>query len=171
MKNKIEVIPLVGIMWEGRKICFLDSKKTIVDVLGEPYSVCENKYYYWQNELRIDFDENGKVEFIEFLAGINGDIQPEIYGLSAFGADARVLYDLLKNKNNGDIDDSENGYSYLFLNISIGVYRPLTPDGVEEMIKEAENAGEHMDPEEIEYEMQRATHWATIGIGVKHYYL
>jgi len=27
-----------------------------------------------------------------------------------------------------------------------------------------------MDAEEIEYEMQRANHWATIGIGVKDYY-
>jgi len=62
------------------------------------------------------------VEFIEFLAGTKGKLKPEIYGASAFDTDASVLYELLKDKNNGDIDDNENGYSYRFLNISVGVY-------------------------------------------------
>lgn len=44
------------------------------------------------------------------------------------------------------------------------------PENIEKMIKEAEEEGEPMDQEEIEYEMRTAEHWATIGIGVEIYY-
>lgn len=171
MHSKIEIIPLVGIILKEKKVCLLNSKETVVSVLGEPCLVYENEYYYYNNELRFDFDENGKVEFIEFLGGIEGELQPEIYGVNAFGANDLVLYNLLKDKNKGNIDDSENGYSYRFLNISVGIYRPLTQESVREMIKEAENKREIMNSQEIEHEMQRASHFATIGIGVKGYYL
>lgn len=170
MPDKIEIIPLVGITYGEKRICLLDSKETVIAILGEPYSVYENKYYYCRNELRFDFDKNGDVEFIEFLAGTKGMLQPEIYGVSAFGTDASVLYELLKDKNNGEIDDGEHGYSYGFLNSSVGIYRQSTPDSVAEMMEEAEDEGEPMDAEEIEYEMQKASHWATIGIGIKDYY-
>lgn len=38
------------------------------------------------------------------------------------------------------------------------------------MIGEAEDDGEPMDDEEVAYEMRKADHWATIGIGVENYY-
>lgn len=38
------------------------------------------------------------------------------------------------------------------------------------MIAEAEADGDPMDADEIEYEMRKANHWATIGIGVENYY-
>lgn len=170
MSDIITILPLVGIIWNGEKIFLSDSREKVTSVLGEPYEVYKNKYYYNRNELRFDFDVNGTIEFIEFLAGIRGQLQPEIYGVSAFGTDASVLYKILKDKNDGDIDDSERGYSYGFLNTSVGIFRLSTPDSVAEMIEEAENEGDPMDADEIEYEMQKATHWATIGIGVKNCY-
>lgn len=80
------------------------------------------------------------------------------------------LYDMLSEKNHGEIDDSENGYSYGFLNISVGVYRPAVLEDVEDMIREANEDGAPMDEEEIKDEMKRADYWATIGIGVEGYY-
>lgn len=40
-----------------------------------------------------------------------------------------------------------------------------------EMIqKNAEEDGEPMDEEDIAFEMRKAAHWATIGIGIADYY-
>ena len=41
---------------------------------------------------------------------------------------------------------------------------------ITEMIEEAESFGNPMSDDEIQYEMKRANHWATIGIGAKGYY-
>lgn len=60
----------------------------------------------------------------------------------------------------------ENGYSYQFQNISVGVYREAVPEDIKEMIEESASFGEPMSDNEIEYEMKRANHWATIGGGV-----
>ena len=120
--------------------------------------------------MRFDFDDDGKVEFIEFLGGIDGKLQPTIYGVSVVQSKADTLYNILSDENHGEIDDSENGYSYGFLNISVGVFRPNIPKDVEEMIVEAEEDGKPMDKEEMEDEMKKANYWATIGIGIADYY-
>lgn len=167
--NNIEIRPLVGITLDGTEIKLGASESEVRAALGEPYSVWENSLYYYENELRFDFDE-GAVEFIEFLGGIDGKLQPNIYGASAFQTDADKLYEILGERNNGEIDDHENGYSYGFLEISVGVYRDIVPDDVREMIEEAEENGELIDEEEIAEEARRAAHWATIGIGIENYY-
>ena len=43
-------------------------------------------------------------------------------------------------------------------------------EDVEEMIKEADEAGEPMDAGDIEEERRKADYWSTIGIGIKDYY-
>lgn len=168
--QKIRLIPLVGIELNHVTITFSFSQEDVKKLLGEPCSTEEGSIYYFDNELRFDFDDDGKMEFIEFLGGIDGKLQPTIYDVSAFQSEAEDLYDILSEKNHGDIDDSENGYSYGFLNISVGIYRPSIPEDVEEMIAEAKKDGEPMNEEEIEDEMRRANYWATIGIGVESYY-
>lgn len=168
--KKIKIIPLVGIEIDDIKIALYSSREDIKKLLGEPYSTWDGSMYYFNNELRFDFDDNGKVEFIEFLGAIDGELQPVIYDVPAFQSKADILYNILKEENCGDIDDSENGYSYAFLNISVGVYRPSISGDVEEMIKEAEEDGEPMDESEIEEERRKADYWATIGIGIEDYY-
>lgn len=170
VSNIIEMIPLVGIKMQKKSINLLDLREKVKLVLGRPYGVHKNSYYYFNNELRIDFNKQGLVEFIEILSGVDGKIQPKIYGVKAFQIEANVLYEILKNENSGEIDDSENGYSYSFLNTSVGIYRETTPEDVEEMIEDAKEEGEPMDSQDIEYEIKKATHWDTIGIGVKDYY-
>ena len=110
------------------------------------------------------------MDFVEFLAGIDGKLKPTIYGVSAFDVNAAELVDVLKANNNGEICDDENGYSYSFSNISIGVYREALPDEIEEMIEEAKSDGSPMSDDDIQYEMKRANHWATIGCGNIGYY-
>lgn len=120
--DKIEIKPLVGIVFNDTEIKLGSSESDVKAALGEPYSVWKNSLYYFKNELRFDFGNEG-AEFIEFLGGIDGELQPTIYGISAFQTDADKLYKILGQWNNGEVDDSESGYSYGFLEISVGVYR------------------------------------------------
>lgn len=166
MINDIELIPLDGIVINGSVIRLGASEKDVRAVMGAPSSKGENSLYFYENELRFDFDKNGAVRFIEFLGGIDGELQPTIYGVSAFQTDADKMYEILKRKNNGGIDDSEAEYSYGFQEISVGIYREITPYDVQQMIADDSSVRD----EDIAEEMRRADHWAAIGIGVENYY-
>lgn len=177
---KVMILPLVGIEWDGKRITLGMSEEEIRSVLGEPYDVDENnplfylpnikKLYYCENELRFDMNSNDELEFIEFLGGVGGKFQPEIYGVSAFSSNADELLDILTHNNNADIIDNENGYSYAFPNIGIGIYRDRTPGDIDEMVKEAKEEGEPLSEEDYNFEMSRANHFAAIGLGNKDYY-
>lgn len=166
----IELIPLSGIRYRDKMIALTATPQEVETLLGAPYARHHYSLYYFQNELRFDFDKNDKLQYIEFLAGIDGQIQPKIYDVCAFQTGADDLFALLCTKNDGEIDDSEHGYSYGFPNISVGIFRPRTPEAVEDMIEDAKEDGEPMDEEDIAFEMRKAAHWATIGIGIADYY-
>lgn len=167
---EFEVRPLDGIYWDDKKIKLGYTKDEVKNILGKP-DVCRNIYYYFNSELSFHFDDNSKVEFIEFLSGIDGEIQPIIYGTLAFKILADELYMLLSHKNMGEIDDSENGYSYAFKNISVGIYRESIPSSINEMIEEMKNEGiDTENNENIEIEKKKALNWCTLGIGCINYY-
>ncbi len=166
---RIEIYPLEKAVLDGVSIDLGMERSAVEALLGCGEAV-EHRCYYYENELAIDYDKDGKVEFIEFLGGIDGLLKPVIYGISAFDTDADELYAILKQQNHGEIDDSECGYSYAFLNISVGVYRESTPEDVSEMIAEAKRDDCPLSDEEIADEMKRAHRWATLGIGTAGYY-
>lgn len=166
----IVITPLKSVSIGGSEIRLGCTSNELKSALGEPESLHKNSTYYFGNELRIDFGADGRAEFIEFLGGTDGALQPMIYGVPAFKTGADELYALLAEKNGGEIDDSENGYSCAFLNISVGVYRESIPGNVEEMISEAERDGFPMSAEDIAAERKKAEFWATIGIGRTGYY-
>ncbi|MBQ3490285.1 MAG: hypothetical protein IJA86_06825 [Clostridia bacterium] len=164
----IEIYPLDKVMIDGVAIC-LGMEKSAVDAAIGKGQLIGNRCYYFNNEMAIDY-ANNKAEFIEFLCGIEGMLKPAIYGISAFETQANELFEVLKEQNNGVVGDTENGYSYQFQNISVGVYREAVPKEIEEMIGEATSFGNPLSDDEIQHEMKKANHWATIGIGVAGYY-
>lgn len=166
---KVQVKPLEGIVLNGEDISFHCSREAVEQILGRPEK-WKNSYYYYNNELRFDFNNNNELEFIEFLAGHDSRLQPEIYGICPFLVAADEVYTILSEHNNGEIDDRENGYSYGFLETSIGIFRQNTPENVLEMEQEAKENGEPLTKEEYEYEMKKANYWATFGLGVEGYY-
>ena len=166
----IEIRPLEGVVINDTEIKLGGSMADVKAILGEPSSKGKNSLYYYGNELRFDFDGNGGVEFIEFLGGIDGELQPIVYDVPAFQTDADELYEILKRRNNGSIDDSEAEYSYGFREISVGVYREITPYDVQEMVADSQVGNGTVHDEDIDEEMRRAEHWGTIGIGVPNYY-
>lgn len=171
MKEELCLLPLVGMEWKGRSIGFGDSREAVESVLGVPETARGSRCYYFQNELALDFDDEGRLEFVECLGGIDGNLQPKIYGVPAFQIDAEELVDLLKQHNGDDIDNSEEGYSYAFRTSGVGVYREITPADVEAMIREMVRMDlTAMGEMNLEEEKRRARHWVTIGIGRENYY-
>ena len=167
---KIEIYPLEKIVVDGVSIYLGMDQSDVETAIGKGQLVGK-RYYYYDSDMAIDYSENKTVEFIEFLGGIDGSLHPAIYGVSAFDIHADELSDLLRQKNDGEIDDSEQGYSFAFLNISVGVYRERRPADVVEMIEEMKADGIPTEGNaDIAEEMRKADHWATIGVGVAGYY-
>ena len=109
MEEELCLLPLVGMEWKGRSIRFGDSREAVESILSAPETVRGSRCYYFQNELALDFDSEGRLEFVECLGGVDGGVQPWIYGVPAFRIDAEELIDLLKQHNGDDVDDSEAG--------------------------------------------------------------
>ena len=176
----ISIKPLEGIFWEDKSILLGEERrnveKTFTNIHFEDKCVHKNKlsFYLFNNTLRIDFDKNDCVEFIEFLGRFNIEIQAEIYGVDVLKSTADELFKLLKEHNEGEIGDSENGYYYDFMNISVGIWRESTPESLSEFIEEIRN-DESIDKtiveEKIKEEKLKAHYWATLGIGIENYYL
>lgn len=170
MNMKIEIYPLEKILIDGIPV-FLGMEQSAVEAVIGKGQLKEKRYYYYDSEMAIDYDDSKRIEFIEFLGGIDGLLHPVIYGVSAFDAHADELTDLLLRKNNGEVVDTEQGYSYAFPNIGVGIYREIRPSDVAEMIEEMKADGIATENnEDLANDMRKAMHWATIGIGVADYY-
>ena len=165
---KINIIPLKKIEIDGKSIELGMKREQVIGILGLGELI--NRHFFYYNDLAIDYDENDSVEFIEFLGGIEGTLHPVIYGKPVFESNADELFEILKQHNNGKIDDSENGYSYSFIETSVGIYRTSTPESVQQDIDEMKADGVY-DQKYVDDELEKANHWATIGIGKEHYFL
>lgn len=96
---------------------------------------------------------------------IVGSSQPVIYGFQVFQEEADELYHVLEKNNSGEVVDKEDGYSYAFPNIGIGVYRESIPSNVVELIQELQKTGiDITDHPNIKEEQLKAMHWATISV-------
>lgn len=167
----LELRPLEGLRLGEQLLPLSASKEQAEALLGPAEVIHGSRWYYAENELRLDFDKTGRLEFIELLGGLEGRLQPTIYGLPAFQTGADEVIEELTRHNNGPVDDSEQGYSYAFLNISVGVYRSILPKDVQEMIAEMEADGiPTLNNPDLERDKRRAAHWETIGIGAAGYY-
>ncbi len=168
---RVEIYPLDRVELDGRCIRLGMKRSEAEALIGAGQVVRGNEHYYCQNEMKVVYDKDEKVEFVEFLGGIDGQLKPMIYGVSAFNADAEKLVELLTQKNSGDVRDAEQGYSYQFMKISVGLYREIRPQDVLEMIEEMKADGIPTEGnEDLEADRRRAGHWVTIGFGVSGYY-
>lgn len=175
---KILIKPLEGIFWEDKSIVLGEERKSVekafIDMSFKDKREGDLSFYLFNNNVRVDFDKNNHVEFIELLGGFNTEIKAVIYGVDIFKTKSDELVGILKKYNDGAIEDSENGYCYAFKNISVGIWRESTPESLAEFIEEMRNdesVDEMIVEEKIKEEMVKANYWATLGIGVQNYYL
>ena len=172
--TKIEILPLDGIVIENiGKLSLGQSKSDIEKLFGKPSESSNLKQLFFDEfEVRIDLDKKGNAEFIEFIYGpFPEKTELSIYGVNPFQIGATKLVEILTEKNNGKIDDSEAEYCYTFQNISVGVWRQLTEQNVEESIAEMKADNEYEENKDwLNDDLEKAKNFWTIGIGVKNYY-
>ena len=165
--------PLKGIDITGIGfLAFGQSTHEVEQLLGAPSRAHGAQWFYDELELRVDFNGEGKVEFLECIYGpFCEKVIPVLEGYRVFELPGEELVALLTNKNNGSIDDSEAAYGYSFLDISVGIYRDATPTDLSKTMEEMKAAGTYEDNKEwLEEDWKKANHFWTIGIGEKGYY-
>lgn len=198
---EIVFIPLDGILIQNiGKICLGQTEKDVEKILGAPptrylsyyhqgllsfynpnfiqyvpigVTFTNNMQYFYEDlELRIDFDDEHKVEFIEYIGGPFPDkIKPIIYGKEALALPADELIGLLTEKNNGEINDHNGKYIYSFLEIDVGIFREITEAGAKENIEEGKRDGTYYkNKDSFEQDLLKSRHFWTVGIGNKGYY-
>ena len=165
----IVLFPLTGMEFQGSSLRFGDTRAKVEGLLGPAGHVHGSRCYYLGGELALDFDGAGKLNFIEFLGGAGGALQPELYGVPLFRTDGEALLELLAG--HGTPTHLDGGYTVTVPEISLGLYREITPADVEAMVEEMARIDvtnlSHVD---LEAERQRSRRWDTVGIGTKDYY-
>ena len=171
----ITIYPLKGIEIEGVGTIDLGKSRLEVEAtLGKPNSDYsdEKRSTYLHYECRIDYDDANAVSFIEFFSGPFPErIELRIYGIDPFNIGADNLVALMREKNDGLVDGGDGGFSYTFLNISVGIWRDAREEDVQEWVEEKKANGEYdIDREWVEEELASSRNFWTIGIGVPGYY-
>lgn len=113
---------------------------------------------YFKNELQITFDDNNKVDFIEFSGKDSEFTDVYLKDIEIFKTPAQQLIRDISNSTNSDFEEEEEEipYSYVFPAIDLAVWRQVIP-------KQDEQIEEIPESDEGKY------FW-TIGIGIKGYY-
>jgi hypothetical protein len=171
---KIEIKPLKGIDIENvGKVSLGESRKNVESILGRPSEPNSNKSAFYDfYELRIDFDDFEKVEYIEFIYGPFPErTELSIYDVNPFTIGAEKLVEILSEHNNGEIDFTEAEFSYSFLNNSVGIWRQFTQRDVEESIAALKLNGKYeFNKSSIEDDLENSKNFWTIGVGIADYY-
>lgn len=171
--KKIILHPLNGIEFENKEILELGTSKTeLIHRLGKASNEIDKQLFYDDLELRIDLDEYGKIEFIEFIYGpFPEKTEIELYGINPFKTDSYNLIEILTENNNGEIDNTEEPYCFSFFESSIGIFRDSCEVDINEMITEMKENGEYSENEKwVLDDKEKARYFWTVGLGKKDYY-
>ena len=147
-------------------------KTELLKKIGRPSSENGNQLFYDDYELRIDIDQYDHVEFIECIYGpFLEKTEIEINNINPFKTKSSDLIQILSEKNNGKIDQSEEPYCYAFLNSSVGIYRDSCEVDIDEMITEMKNTGEYESNKDwVLNDKEKAQFFWTVGIGKAKYF-
>lgn len=167
--KKIKLLPLVGLDIETLgEVKFGENKQSIIAKLGKPSEEEDGSLYYDNLEIRIDFDEQNAVEFIEIYGPDCVEIEPTLYKINPFSLEANELIKFLTTKNNGNIDDTEQPLFYIFYNLEIGIWREVSESQMKNEIKAARDNGEY--EHWMDEDLEKSKYFWTIGLGTKGYY-
>ena len=171
---RIKIKPLKGVEIEG--IGNIDLGQTKVEVektLKLPQAIGINRSLYDdEHELRIDFDNSGVVNFIEFIYGPFPDkTELNLYDINPFKLESGKLVDFLREKNSNEVESKNGEYHYFFKNIGISVWRDATEQEALEMIERLKAKGEGKENEEwVKEDLERSKYFWTIAVCLPSYY-
>lgn len=112
---------------------------------------------YFENELQITFDNDGKADYIEFYGKDAEHTEVYLNNIDIFRVPAQKLLKEIVTSTRCEFDneDDEIPYSYVFRSIDLSVWRQLIPEQDEETEVPETDEGKYF--------------W-TVGIGIKGYY-
>ena len=140
-----QVEPLIGV---GQVKLGMPRERVRELLGGDPHTSGSRRQVdnYHDGGFQVFYDEAGNVEFIELAR--DADLVAMISGIDVFGTPAHEVLDAITQFSAYNPDDPEVGYSYVFHDIELSLWRPNIPE-------EAEGEGRY---------------FSTIGIGVRGYY-
>ncbi len=136
------------------------TKQEVYEKIGKPTDSFPEKDCYQSNDIffSVSYDQNDKVEYIEYSKTGNKDFSIRIHDIDIFWTPADQLINHVKSVTKCDFDseDFEIPYSYIFPDLELSFWRPTIPSDYEE--------------NEVEDEYENGKYFRTIGIGIKGYY-
>jgi hypothetical protein len=144
--TEYEVVPLEGI----GEVRLGMNRKEVRKIMGENPETSGSRGQvdnYHQNGFQVFYTEEDTVEFIELLR--ESGFRATARGVNIFDTTAKEVLHLIARYSDYNQDDLELGYSYVFPDIELSLWRPSIP--------------ESDDDEEGKY-------FSTVGIGTRGYY-
>ena len=172
----ITLLPLQGIEIENLGVLKLgSSKEDVHKLLGKPSEHNDYSWFFMKQEFRVDFDDEGNVEFIEFVFGPFPERTAlSLFGKNPFALPAAELVACLHEHNQGEVDDDDAPYCYTYKNLALGIWREFTAEdvqaGIDEMAAEDDGETDEDNAEWLARDLAMAQHFWTIGLGVAGYY-
>jgi hypothetical protein len=166
---KINIIPKDGI-----EIISLGDERTFVNNRVKGFTAYEGRKidYYTEFGFHIHYDENDLVEAIEIMFDMQGVF--ELYEKNPATTEIAEMVEILKAKNNGETNPIDEPEDYMFLELSLGIFRGSTPEKFEKYIEQtkAENPDDFKNgtPEWMLEDLEKTKHFQTCLIGNKDYF-
>jgi hypothetical protein len=133
-QNKLTVFDLVPHVGAG-KVHLGMSRSEVRRLLGAPVmsyqkvpdAVLTDRYFA---DLQVAYDRQDRAEYIELNGP--GDVDAVFHGRSLLFLPADEVLDWMKRFAEYDPDDPEPGYSYVYPDLDMSVWRPVLPENPED---------------------------------------
>lgn len=167
--QKIRIEPKYGI-----EIINMGDHRDLVRSRVAGYETFEGdaKDYYTKWGFHVHYDAKNEVEAIEIMFDMAGVF--ELYGFNPAREGVEKVVEVLTQKNNGETNPIEEPQSYMFLELSLGIFRNSTPEKFAKYMEQtkAENPAdfENGTPEWMLQDLEKTKHFQTLLIGNKDYF-
>jgi hypothetical protein len=128
--------------------------------------------YYTSLGFHVHYDKDEKVEFIEMMSDFQAVF--ELYEKNPFTAEIDEIVKILSDKNGTEINLIEAPESYLFLNLSLGIFRSSTPEKMSEYIeqyrKDEPESFKNGTPDRLSEDLEKSKYFTSLSIGNRNYF-
>ncbi len=165
----IRILPNYGI----DIVTFYDTRKIVNERLKGATCYPDNKIdFFTEYGFHIHYNDNNIVNFIEIM----GDMQAsfELYSKNPFKTPINEMVEILYEKNGHEVNLIDAPQNYMYLNLSLGVFRNSTPEKFANYIEQNKaddpQSFKNGTPEWMLVDLEKTKHFHTIGIGEKDYF-
>jgi hypothetical protein len=167
LSPKIIIIPNDGI-----EIISFGDERSFVNKRVKGFTTYEKTDYYTTYGFHVHYDDNNLVEAIEIMFDMQGVF--ELYDKNPHTTEISEMVEILKAKNNGETNPIDEPEGYMFLELSLGIFRGSTPEKFQIYIEQtkAENPDDFKNgtPEWMLEDLEKTKHFQNLLIGKKDYF-